>query len=210
MNNKRIIGIYLAAGLSKRMGVSKLWLPYQNDYLGVIALKTALSSQLNGLIVVCSHYKDVQQFKNSFTMNECDRITFVLNEKAYLGQSSSIRAGVKEAISQKADAIVTILADQPFITRRMIDVLIKKLTQFEEQHKDITFITSCQGGTIQPPILCNEKAFSSLLSLKGDKGAKAIILGTDPHFVHHIKYENKRLFTDIDTMKDYHFLLKKN
>ncbi|WP_267897395.1 NTP transferase domain-containing protein [Peribacillus glennii] len=48
----RIIGIYLAAGESKRMGLDKRSLPLNQIPLGSVALKQALYSKLHHIVVV--------------------------------------------------------------------------------------------------------------------------------------------------------------
>lgn len=52
MRSPYLIGVFLAAGKSRRMGQNKLALPLKGENIGSLSLKTALSSRLDHVLVV--------------------------------------------------------------------------------------------------------------------------------------------------------------
>lgn len=191
-----IIGIYLAAGESKRMGCPKLSLPLGNKKLGSYGLEAALNSEVD-LVIVVKREKNLE-WLNTFLNNKeyKNKLVHITCKTAYLGISETIKHGIKLALLIEAEAVVIMLADQPFMTKETINVLIK---QFKKTNTNYIAIGNDQSPP-QPPVLFNSNLFPTLLQLEGDKGARGIF-HLVPGLI--IDYKNKTLFFDIDTPEDY-------
>lgn len=192
-----IVGIYLAAGRSTRMGTCKLSLPLAGYPLGATALKEIVQSKINSLIIVT---KDIQ---TSWLRSVESLLTssvhweHIICTQAHLGQSHSLKIGIQRAIQIGADSVVIFLADQPFITSYMIDHLI------QQSKKGKDFVAAFDGEHIKPPILFHHKAFPYLLSISGDQGArsllkKGVLKGTN------VLVDPAKLI-DIDTKEHYEY-----
>ncbi|HDX9578263.1 TPA: NTP transferase domain-containing protein [Bacillus pseudomycoides] len=186
----KIIGVYLAAGNSRRMGLQKLSLPLHNEPLGNAALKTALSSNLSEIIIVTNDMNWISQslrYENVHILPCAD---------SNQGQSHSLRCGVQKAMDMKADGIVVLLADQPFIKTELINELI----DCYKQYQTVYYVAAKHRGIIRPPVLFAKKTFPFLQTLQGDQGARAIFQQVEGIT---IPYEETALFYDVDSWNDY-------
>lgn len=195
----KIIGVYLAAGNSRRMGpgIHKLSLPFHNEPLGNVALQTALSSNLAGMIIVTN---DASWALQSLRQKNVHILPCVDSSQ---GQSYSLRCGVQKARHMKADGIVVLLADQPFIKTAIINELI----DCYKQHKTVYYVAAKHRGIVRPPVLFAKKAFPILQTLEGDQGARAIFQKSCVKGIT-ISYEEPTLFYDVDSWSDYKELLQ--
>jgi molybdenum cofactor cytidylyltransferase len=169
VSSENIVGIYLAAGHSSRMGTCKLSLPLAGAPLGTQALREIVQSKINHLIIVT---KDIQtswlQAVESF-LTKSIHWENIISLQSHLGQSYSLRTGIQRAMQIGADSIVVFLADQPFVTSHMINLLIHRSIE------EIDFVASSDGESLKPPILFHHKAFEHLLRISGDQGARSLL-----------------------------------
>ncbi len=195
MPYENIVGIYLAAGHSSRMGTCKLSLPFAGDPLGTVALKEIVQSNINSLLIVT---KDIQtSWLRSIESLLTNSVHWenIISLQAHLGQSYSLRIGIQRAIQIGADAVVIFLADQPFITKHIIDKLI------HQSKKGRDFVAAFDGERVKPPILFHQKAFPYLLSIRGDHGARSLIKQGVLKGVN-VNVEPTKLM-DVDTKEQY-------
>ncbi|EKN70761.1 xanthine dehydrogenase [Neobacillus bataviensis LMG 21833] len=197
MDYSGLVGIYLAAGKSSRMGSPKVNLPLGNRRLGSIALRAALKSKLDVTIAITRKGESLQ-WLTPFSKSEDLRIVECV--EADRGQSASLRAGAKVAAEMGAAGVVVLLADQPFVTTKMINRLI------DEFHGSEEFISFSHNGVMKPPVLLASSLFPRIMKLEGDQGARSLLrsgcLGKQ------IKLNKDVYFFDVDTKEDYQFLLK--
>ncbi|MBS4224045.1 nucleotidyltransferase family protein [Lederbergia citrea] len=198
-----IIGIYLAAGNSRRMGKNKLALPTANGTVGSLALQTALTSSLEKVYVITKHNEPDWLPREMALHEKCNLITC---PSAQEGQSESLRCGILQAQKEKANAAIVLLADQPFITNKMIDDMITLM----KEEPLIQFVAASYQHITRPPVLFSSFMFPTILEIKGDIGAKNLLRG---EFFRHGKmldFDDEKLFFDVDTVEDYdklhHFL----
>ncbi|MGQ8900960.1 NTP transferase domain-containing protein [Bacillus sp. NA_165.1] len=122
-------------------------------------------------------------------------------EKSCLGQSYSLHCGLEKAESMNADGVVVMLADQPFITVKLLNSLIDSY----EHLPQLDYIAASFQCMPQPPILFSKGIFPSLKKLKGDQGARSIFF--DKSFQGKITvYSDAKLFYDVDTIEDYNVI----
>lgn len=208
MTRTGIIGIYLAAGQSKRFGSNKLLPPVGNVPLGSLALNTALNSRLDRIVVVTGGSDKLDwisptlfhSFQKSWFQAAC-----VESPK---GQAYSLKCGLRFAESLQAEAIIVMLADQALVSVDMIDNIIEKYLQMKANQDSISFIAARRSRITCPPILFARSLFEDLYSLEGDMGARYLIRNRmrEGSF---IDFTDPLLFFDVDTEKDYNRLLRK-
>lgn len=191
------MGIYLAAGKSTRFENNKLFATFKNKPLGSIGLEAAIESKLDEIIIIIRPgdklnwtTKQIKLSKTRWIKKECT--------EAYKGQSYSLKCGLTLAEKLGADAIVVLLADQPFVTPKFIDRLIESFYKNSKSY----FIGTI--GLICPPILISSNLFSKIYEIEGDRGASEIIQAEKKNGLF-LKKDSHDLYTffDVDTKTDF-------
>lgn len=196
----KIAGIYLAAGDSSRMGSHKLALPVGTMALGSIALDTALKSSLDEIYVIVKDTDDTNWLPLETKLDaRCNLINCPASHK---GQSESLRSGILTAQANLADAVLIMLADQPFITVQMINNIITCM----KYNPTLKFVATTFEESIMPPVLFSSSMFPRLLQLQGDIGARKILQGDFLRKGKLLPCPDKRLVFDVDTQEDYRTL----
>lgn len=204
---KKIIGIYLAAGKSERFGKNKLHQPVGTTLLGSLALSAAIQSQLDKIVVVTNKEDKLIWISPSNMSCYKNRWLHVACPYTSLGQAFSLKCGLSYAKKLKAEAVVILLADQPFIYKDMIDQLIIRYKELKTKNVPAHFVASTISGIPRPPILMTESMFNDMDRLQGDKGARHLI--RDKKWSgNYIQYKNPLPFFDVDTAEDYKRLLE--
>ncbi|WP_066366729.1 nucleotidyltransferase family protein [Neobacillus fumarioli] len=195
MDAAELIGIYLAAGSSRRMGCNKLNLPLGDSYLGSMALTEALQSKLQKIMIVTKRDSPLHWLA-SFSNQKIDKLLEC--ENAYKGQSVSLKAGIKEAQKQNAAGVIVILGDQPLVPSKLINQLI------DEFHISpfAPFIACLHQGIPKPPVLLAKCLFPAVLKLNGDQGARKLLSGSGKLITAEDDY-----FFDVDTPEDYRLIV---
>jgi molybdenum cofactor cytidylyltransferase len=184
--------IILAAGASTRLGEPKQQLLYKGRTLLQHAVDAAVESMAQLVIVVLGANAEV--IKNNITNQG---VTIIHNKDWEEGMASSIRTGITELqkLSPDIDDAILMLCDQPFV-----DVALLNNLMLNKQQTSKPIIACAYNNTVGPPALFDKTYFNALLSLKGQEGAKKLLM----------KYRDK-VFTipfdkgaiDIDTAADY-------
>ncbi|MHC0038346.1 NTP transferase domain-containing protein [Pseudoneobacillus sp. C159] len=202
LKQNNIVGIFLAAGKSTRMGKSKLLLPLGNEALGTHALHTALGSNLSHIVVVA---RDDDQSLNHWQSFLTEKVTVVSCSDSVKGLSYSLNYGISVANSSLApDGAMILLADQPFIPKKLINQLIDVFNK-----EEILYVASSYKDIICPPVLIGKPLFPLLKQLKRDEGVKKLLTDYPSIKGKVIQNESQELFIDIDTMEDYEAVLTK-
>ena len=196
----KIVGIYLAAGNSSRMGSNKLALPVGTMTVGSLALETALKSPLDKIYIITKETDDADWLPAEMKLDA--KCTIIKCSTAHEGQSESLRCGIQQAQADHVDAVIVMLADQPFITVQMIEEMIACM----KNNPTCRFVATTYEQTIMPPVLFSSSMYTELLSLRGDKGARAILQGDFLQKGKLLPCTDKRLVFDVDTKDDYQAL----
>lgn len=191
--------VILAAGASTRMGTPKQLLPYGEHTLLSHTVEVAIASICHPIIVILGAY--AEQIRPEISQYP---IQILENTRWNEGMSSSIQVGIQalDKASEKPDAVVVTLCDQPFISTQLVNQLVE--TYFTTGKP---IIASEYAGTLGVPTLFSSSFFPNLMDLKGAAGAKKIIE----------KYSD-RVFSipflegtvDIDTPEEYNQLQNLN
>jgi molybdenum cofactor cytidylyltransferase len=156
-----IAAVILAAGGSSRFGYPKQLLTHEGENLVRRAATAAIDAKLSPVIVVLGAYASTIKQQ----LSGIDAAIFVENAKWANGQASSLRLGIKAAMSVDADAALVMLADQPLVDS---DSLSKLIHAFDEDHR---LVAASYSNTIGAPAIFGAEYFNDLVRLRGDHGA---------------------------------------
>lgn len=187
----KVSAILLAAGESKRMGVPKLLMPLGKSTILEQTIDNLLNSAVSDVIIVLGHKAEEVRQKIA-----AKPVKIVLNPDYQEGMSTSIIAGLSH-ISSKAEAVMLLLADQPFVDSRTINKLIE---QFYASDKGI--VVPVYQGKRGHPVIFAIKYKVELLGLKGDVGGREII-ERHPEDTLEVAVDSPAINIDIDTPGDY-------
>ncbi len=194
--NKKIGIIILAAGESKRLGKPKQLLKFRGKTLLQRITEIALETENKTVIVLGANADKILGEAGDLT------VEIVINEDWRSGMSSSIKVGLEKLIETVAEleSVILLLCDQPFVNKETISQLI------ETQIKTQTQIVACKyENTIGVPALFRREMFDRLLSLKGESGAKNLILEISKNLA---TISAPEAAFDIDTTEDFEALKK--
>ncbi|AZV50194.1 xanthine dehydrogenase accessory protein PucB [Bacillus halotolerans] len=192
-----IIGVFLAAGKSERMGTNKLALPLKGETIGSASLKTALLSRLDHVLIVeRTEHASLEWIEEQYQAPPfLDRWSLHVCKEAEKGQGHSVSSGVKKAESMGADGVVILLGDQPQLSVDHLNALISRAHEM--------FAVSASLRTLSPPIYFSSACFPYVKELKGDEGARRLLkngqLGTGAVLAVKACEE----LEDIDTPEEY-------
>jgi molybdenum cofactor cytidylyltransferase len=191
--NKNNTGvIILAAGASSRLGSPKQLLDYSGTTLLQHSIEVAQAANVDSVVVVLGANADIIRSEISNTT-----ANVVVNPEWKEGMASTIRFGLQTLVklNPEVDAVVFMVADQPFVTADLLNDLI--VLNKKEQR---SIVASKYGTTFGTPVLFTKRFFPELLELTGDVGAKSLVRKylDETAFVPFTKGE-----IDIDTVEDY-------
>ena len=191
MNAERIGAVILAAGASRRLGEPKQFLGYQGETLVRRAARLACAAGCAPVIVVAGE-DYVRIGRELVGLNA----QVLHHPQWHRGIGSSIRAGIDRALALQPDldALVTMVCDQPFVTRQLLVDLIATRTRSKKRS------AACEyAGTIGVPALFDRSLFPSLRDLRDEQGAKAV-LSAHADEIAHVAFPEGTI--DIDTPAD--------
>jgi molybdenum cofactor cytidylyltransferase len=191
MPHTSIAAVILAAGQASRMGSPKQLLDWHGQPLVRAVVQQALDSAAD--TVVGAAFDAVRA-----TLSDLP-ITIVENPDFAQGQSTSLRSGIL-ALDDTVEAVLVLLADQPFVTASTLDRLI---SSWHEQRAPI--IVPVYQGQRGHPVLFARSVFAELLAITGDQGARHVIQAYRDQ-VRCIEFAESLALADIDTPEDYRAL----
>ncbi|MZQ80637.1 NTP transferase domain-containing protein [Paenibacillus sp. 5J-6] len=193
---RKVIGVYLAAGSSKRMGTSKMSLELAEGVpLGSVALQQALNSELGSVVVVVREGDSLDWLPESGRLQ--GRCQIAVCPDAESGMAHSLRTGIQAAKKLGAEGIMVLLADQPFIDGGML----LDLTNAFDEGAGEDYIASGDKGQPKPPLIMGPSMWQAAASLEGDVGARSLFRST--LYRGQIIEVNELPFMDIDTADRY-------
>ncbi|MCL4312373.1 MAG: nucleotidyltransferase family protein [Candidatus Thermoplasmatota archaeon] len=182
-----VSAIILASGKSIRFNSNKLL--YKVNLKPIISyiIDNVSNSNFQERIIVLRN-KEIEKYSIDKGFKT------VWNKDFEKGMSTSIVHGI-ENISPNSDAAMIIPGDMPLLDPSALNSLIE---YYKSSGKGISgFINN---GTIISPVIFSRQYFEEILELKGDKGAKSIVLIHDNDFSGMEISSN--ILIDIDTRDD--------
>ncbi len=157
----------LAAGEARRYGSPKLLATIDGRPMLQHVLDAANASSCHDVILVLGHGAD-----DVLAGVRLGRALVVMNCEYAQGQSTSLRAGLRDA--RASDAAIVLLGDQPRVTAELIDALLER----QEQTRAAAVLCSWNERR-SPPTLLHRDLWPALDALTGDIGAREVLRGRD-------------------------------
>ena len=186
--SKRIFAAVLAAGRAERFGTSKQLAEIDGRSLVQRALAAARACCGDHVLLVVGHDAD----RVIRSAGELSRF-IVVNENYIDGMGASLAVAAR-TLAEGADAILVVLADQPFVDAAHLHKLCSAW-----DGSDDTIVATAFAGAQGPPILLPKSAFAELQALTGDAGARCLL--ADSRFRVTTVW-NDAAAIDIDTPED--------
>lgn len=161
-------GIILAAGLSTRMGRSKLLIPLRGTPVLTRVVQAALDSSLDRVILV-SGPAGAMPAGIPGIPTTVPRLHMVSNPHPEMGMSSSLRVGMA-AIDSESAGVMVILADQPWLTRMVINELAAAFLRDPSK-----IVVPAINNRRTTPVVFPADLFGELMIQSGDVGGRNVV-----------------------------------
>lgn len=195
INGAKIGVVILAAGSSSRLGYAKQLVEFRGKSLLQHAIDVADSFAFDiNVLVLGARFDEIKD------KIEVKNFEIVRNGNWEDGMSSSIREGLlkSQEIEGNLKHLLILLSDQPFVNRERIEDLI---SLHLESKSPATF--SKYAGEVGVPVIFSAEVFPYLIELKGDVGARKLIINNKFDF-ETLKFEKGNF--DVDTAEDVELL----
>jgi molybdenum cofactor cytidylyltransferase len=194
MKKGPIAGIVLAAGEARRFGSCKQLAKLQGRPLVQWVLDAALASDLDEVVLVLgSGHRQVLETLGLGAAHP--RLRVVVNPEFASGQSTSLRAGLK-VIGDACSAVMFLLADQPFVTPVVINLLLERY-----RHSDRLITLPVYRERRGNPCILARAFYGDIRRITGDKGAREII-ANHPAEVLEVEIPDPAVLMDVDLPED--------
>ncbi len=186
---RRVAGLVLAAGTSRRMGAgTKLLAEIGGRPVVAHAVAAAAASAADPVLVVVGHQGEAVRAAVAGIP-----VTFVHNPGFAGGLSTSLGAGL-DALGGDVDGVVVCLGDMPRVTPGVIDRLI---AAFDPGRRRAICVPTWRGKRGNP-VLFARRFFPEMGRVSGDMGARGLI-GTHADQVCEVTCQDDGVLFDVDT-----------
>ena len=167
-NQSNIAILLLAAGASARLGQPKQLLEIGEHTLLEKMAGEALASGCWPVVVVLGAISE--KIKPAIAHLP---VQIALNENWENGMGSSISSGIRFLQNKypEVETTIVMLCDQPYVKT---EILLHLVETWRETGKGI--VASSYSGSFGPPVLFDRRFFPELAVLKGEPGAKSVML----------------------------------
>lgn len=195
---KREVGaVVLAAGKSTRFGeANKLLAPMGDSCVLAQVVSRILAAGIGPCVVVLGHERErVREALAGMP------VEFVENESHSAGMGRSVALGIAQLAKSSVDAAFVVLGDMPYVRVQDYEALAAA-HRSSTQH----LIVAPEAGRAKDrrlgnPILWPRRYFDQLMELKGDRGAKALLLDA-PGAVLRLFVDHPGVLDDVDRPED--------
>ncbi|HSL66979.1 MAG TPA: nucleotidyltransferase family protein [Actinomycetota bacterium] len=186
-----ITGIVLAAGGSSRLGRPKQLLDLAGKPVLQHVLETLQAAGVDEIVVVLGHRAD----EIAASIPEGVRVRLAINPDHALGQSTSFRAGLRDA-SDRSQGAVILLGDQPGVR---VDAVVAVIEAW--RGGSAVAVQAAYRGVPGHPVLFDRSLWPELERAEGDEGARGM-LAANPGWRTLVEVGGSPPL-DIDTEDDY-------
>lgn len=185
-----ISAIVLAAGKSERMDRCKQLVNFGDKYMVDQVISSVEKSKVGEIIVVLGHR--AEDIRRKISRRD---VKMVINEEYEGGMSTSLKAGLLE-VSDRTDAVLVVLADQPLIEPETIDRLIDEYRKSES-----SIVAPIYKGVRGNPVILDISLRDEIMSIRGDIGARNI-LNDRRDEIRKVEVDTLSVVFDVNTKED--------
>jgi len=182
--------VILAAGMSTRMGESKLSLMLDGIPIVEHVINKVEVSDVDEIVLVYSKYTETVE-----SIAKRHGIRTLKNDEAEKGLSTSVRKGLSHLLG--TEAVMFLLGDQPFIETKDINLLVAQ----HKVNRDKIIVPVNYNGRGNP-VIFPEKYYQEILNVNGDKGARLLIEKYEEDVIF-VEVDSSKIQFDIDTTDDF-------
>ncbi len=186
-----ICAVVLAAGLSRRMGVQKLMLPFAGKTVVAHIVDQIIGSAVDEVHIVVGH--EGRRVARELSDR---RVCIVTNPDFESGMLSSVRCGLA-ALDQQCRAVLVALGDQPSVTSELIDRMIRSFAETEKQ-----ILVPFHDGRRGHPVLFSADYRDEILTRHDDVGLRGL-LQAHREDVFELNVSDSSVLSDMDYPEDY-------
>jgi molybdenum cofactor cytidylyltransferase len=167
-----VAAIVLAAGASRRLGQPKQLLRLGGETLLERAIRMAAESGATPVFVILGAHSE--QIRAAVPLNQLPHAIPVLNSAWAQGMASSIHTALRplSIVAPQAEGALILTCDQPRLTAAHLRALLQA---FDAQPAP-AIVASAYAGVLGIPAVFPRQVFANLRALRGDKGARALLL----------------------------------
>lgn len=181
-----IVGLVLAAGLSRRFGRDKRQAQLNSGTTLFAASLSVAQSQLSEVSVVLRPADDATQ------LGIPHNVQLIRSKSSALGLGHSLASGISDIAERSdADAVAIFLGDMPWISAETLALLFSAA----DCDQIVQPIFKGQPGH---PVIFGRRFWPELLHLTGDIGAKLVVNG-HPEALVQITVSDPGVLLDVDT-----------
>jgi len=185
-----ICSIVLAAGMSRRMGVQKLLLPFAEKTV-IAHIVDQLVGAVDEVYVVTGHEEE------KVAAELCSRaVSVVVNPEYEDGMLSSVRCGIR-ALPEDCLGVLVGLGDQPGITSELVNEMARA---FESGDKGIV-VPVCKDKRGHP-LLFSGGYCDEILNSYDDVGLRGLLVA-HPDDILELDVTSTAVLADMDYPEDY-------
>lgn len=196
-----IAAVLLAAGESRRMGDFKQLLRLGDKTFVEHCVDNLLASMVDQVIVVTGHRE--AEVRRALANRPVD---IVHNAEYKSGMATSIKSGVS-FVSDRADACVISLVDQPRIDTAVVDCLIRAYKDGASDRNNSLIVLPTYGDKTGHPILVDLVLREEILAMDPESGLRQVVLAHSGA-IKRVPVSSVRILEDCDVPADYERLLK--
>jgi len=191
--------IILAAGFSTRFGRNKLLEKINGLTMIERVVKSAKSSKADEVVVVLGY--EAQRIKKALRNFECK---FVFNENYKMGQSSSVKVGVK-SVMKYADAVMVLPGDVALITPKAINMVIE---EYKKSRNPI--VVASHKGRSGHPILFDRSLFHEIMKINEETMGLKAVVNRHRDLIKKVEVGSEEVLIDVDTEEDFKRIFHKS
>ena len=203
---RRVTGVVLAAGESRRMGTNKLLLPWGETTVLGRTLANVGAAAMHDVLLITGHERERVEAMAGRAWDVAraeepasglgEQLPMLFNHDYANGMLTSVQAAVR-ALPASADAILVMLGDQPMVTTDTIDRLLHAYAA-----TPAGFVAPYYGGRRGNPVIIDRRYFDELLALPADAAPRALLARhTDDLLA--VTVEDEAVLIDLDRPEEY-------